>query len=245
MEEAQRIFDYLPASYKNPTEKEYVDFLWDSFQSNYDTGKYSFAFLSYHMLFMCFVYFEIWQIKENCPEDFKNAMIGFNKDIEKLLLESQTPFVLWQVNESSVFRFLKLIGMNNTEIGRFTKIVKERNEAAHSNGNIFYRNKENLDEKIDEMLKCVECIQEKSNPIIEKAYFNFLIESSDPENREFSDEESQVKEVFIHGNYLSLEDIKTALRWDHSVLNKEQNFLSIQLLIGTIIEKYQSLLEED
>jgi hypothetical protein len=40
MEEAQRIFDYLPASYKNPTEKEYVDFLWDAFISNYETGKY-------------------------------------------------------------------------------------------------------------------------------------------------------------------------------------------------------------
>lgn len=245
MEEAQRIFDYLPASYKNPTEKEYVDFLWDAFVTNYDNGKYAFAFLSYHMLFMCFVYFEIWQIKENCTEDFKNAMIGFNKDMEKMLLESETPFVLWQVNESSVFRFLKLIGMDNTEIGRFTKIVKDRNEAAHSNGNIFYRNIENLDEKIDEMLKCVECIQEKSIPIIEKAYHNFLIESSDPESREFSDEDSQVREVFIHANYLSLEDIKTAMRWDSSSLKKETNYPSMQLLVESLQHEYQPLVNED
>ncbi|OGQ89604.1 MAG: hypothetical protein A2464_14750 [Deltaproteobacteria bacterium RIFOXYC2_FULL_48_10] len=78
MEEAQRIFDYLPVSYKNTTEKEYVEFLWTAFLTNYNDKKYHFAFLSYHMLFMCFVYFEIWQIKENCLDDFKKSMIGFS-----------------------------------------------------------------------------------------------------------------------------------------------------------------------
>lgn len=42
MEEAQRIFDYLPISYKNPTEKEYVEFLWDASMTNYNSGKYPF-----------------------------------------------------------------------------------------------------------------------------------------------------------------------------------------------------------
>ena len=148
MEEAQKIFDFIPVSYKNPTEKEYVEFLWEAFQTNYKAAKYPFAFLSYHMLLMCYVYFEIWQIKQNCPEDFQNAMIGFSKDVEKELLCATTPVVLWQVNESTVFRFLKLIDLDNTAIGRFTKIVKERNDAAHSNGNIFYKNKESMDDKI-------------------------------------------------------------------------------------------------
>ena len=44
MEEAQRIFEYLPVSYKNPTEKEYVEFLWDAFLTNYNAEKYPFAF---------------------------------------------------------------------------------------------------------------------------------------------------------------------------------------------------------
>lgn len=137
MEEAQRIFNYLPVSYKNPTEKEYVDFLWDAFVTNYQAEKYPFAFLAYHMLFMCFVYFEIWQIRENCSDDFQKAMVGFNKDTEKELLDAKTPFALWQVNESSVFRFLKLIGMDNSDIGCFTKIVKNRNGAEQNRGQIF------------------------------------------------------------------------------------------------------------
>jgi len=239
MEEAQRIFDYLPVSYQNPTEKEYVEFLWDAFLTNFNAGKYPFAFLSYHMLFMCFVYFEIWQIKKNCVDDFQKAMIGFSKDMEKELLESKTPFALWQVNESTVFRFLKLIGLDNSAIGRFTQIVKERNETAHSNGNIFYKNKESLESKIYEMLSCIEAIQEKSKPIIEKAFHTFLVESQNPEEREFLDDENQIKEIFVHGNYLSFEDIKIAQKYDISVLMGEAGFVNIQSLAQTLNELYK------
>lgn len=73
------------------------------------------------------------------------------------------------------------------------KIVKERNDTAHSNGNIFYKNKESLEGKINEMLSCVESIQEKSKAIIEKAFRDFLFGSQNPDEREFLDDESQVK----------------------------------------------------
>ncbi|MEJ5285412.1 MAG: hypothetical protein WHS77_10240 [Brevinematales bacterium] len=242
MEEAQKIFEFLPISYKNPTEKEYVEFLWDSFLTNYKTTKYPFAFLAYHMLFMCFVYFEIWQIKENCIDDFQKAMVGFSKDMENELLNSTTPFALWQVNESTVFRFLKLIGLDNSDIGRFTKIVKDRNDTAHSNGNIFYRNKENLEDKINEILSCVECIQAKSRQVIEKAYNDFLVESQNPEEREYIDDEDQIKEIFIHGNYLSLEDIKIAREYDISVLSGEEGYINIQNLAKRDLHKILCLL---
>lgn len=82
MEDAQRIFEYLPISFKSPTEQDYINFLWDAFKTNYEAEKYPFAFIAYHMLFMCFVYFEIWQIKTNCNDDFQKSMVGFNKDME-------------------------------------------------------------------------------------------------------------------------------------------------------------------
>ena len=48
---------------KTRSEQEYIEFLWDAFESNYTHGKYQFAFLAYHMLTMSFVYFNIWQIR--------------------------------------------------------------------------------------------------------------------------------------------------------------------------------------
>src|ERR1017187_7869719 len=101
MEEATELVDYLPLSFKNESEHEYIKFLWDAFESNYENKKYQFAFLAYHMLTMSFVYFNIWQIKRTAPGDFEKAMIGFNKDLEKELLEATSPFTFWRVNERS------------------------------------------------------------------------------------------------------------------------------------------------
>ncbi len=49
MEEAYKIHDYLPVSYRNPQEQEYVQFLWSSFELNYKEGKYQFAFIAFHI----------------------------------------------------------------------------------------------------------------------------------------------------------------------------------------------------
>lgn len=50
MEEAAELANYLPLSFKTPKEQEYIEFLWDAFETNHTHGKYQFAFLAYHML---------------------------------------------------------------------------------------------------------------------------------------------------------------------------------------------------
>jgi hypothetical protein len=77
IEEADQLEAFLPISYRTPKEEEYVRFLWEAFHDNCASGKYQFAFLAYHMLTMCFVYFNIWQIKLIRPEGFGTALIGF------------------------------------------------------------------------------------------------------------------------------------------------------------------------
>lgn len=83
MKEASELAHYLPLSFKTPKEQEYIQFLWDAFETNYTHGKFQFAFLAYHMLTMSFVYFNIWQIKRTEPGDFEKGLIGFGKDVEK------------------------------------------------------------------------------------------------------------------------------------------------------------------
>ena len=99
MEEAAELGNYLPLSFKTPKEQEYIEFLWDAFETNYTHGKYQFAFLAYHMLTMSFVYFNIWQIKQTEPGDFAKSMIGFNKDLEKELMDATSAFTFWRVRE--------------------------------------------------------------------------------------------------------------------------------------------------
>ncbi|MBV6452085.1 MAG: hypothetical protein MHPDNHAH_02836 [Anaerolineales bacterium] len=238
VEDAQRIFDYLPISFRNETEQEYVNFLWETFVANYESEKYHFAFLAYHMLFMSFVYFEIWQIKVNSANDFEKAMVGFNKEMENELMIASTPFMLWRVNETSVFRFLKLIGMSNSTIGQCAKLVRERNDAAHSNGNIYFRDQKTIDQKIDEILNSMDVIQLHSEKVIGAFYENFLVVSADPDAREFISTDDQIREVLVYGNYLSPRDILYLQNYNcDRLIDKEKGF-SIVDLIAKLQEMY-------
>ena len=63
MDDALPILEHLPNSFREPGEQEYIRFLWGAFTSNYEHENYQFAMLPYHMLYMSFVYFSVWQIK--------------------------------------------------------------------------------------------------------------------------------------------------------------------------------------
>ena len=207
MEEAAELANYLPLSFKTPKEQEYIEFLWDAFETNYTHGKYQFAFLAYHMLTMSFVYFNIWKIKQSVPGDFEKGLIGFGKDIEKNILTATSPFVFSTVNERTMLRFLRLIDCDNSKIGTYAKLVDDRNQSAHPNGNIFFSTQAALDIKIREILRVVEEIQTHSTETIQKCYARFLEESSNPDDREYEEDPSQIEEILIHGHYFSQRDV--------------------------------------
>ena len=230
MEEAAELANYLPLSFKTPTEQEYIEFLWEAFETNYTHGKYQFAFLAYHMLTMSFIYFNIWQIKQTEPRDFAMGLIGFGKDIEKSLLEANSPFVFSTVNERSILRFLKLIACDNSKIGTYAKLVDDRNESAHPNGNIFYSTEAALDIKITEILRVVDEILSHSKPVIEHCYREFLLQNHDPDEREYPDAADQIREVLIHENYLSQEDIDICLSFDLAGIAEPPDINSIRTL---------------
>lgn len=239
MEEAAELADYLPLSFKTPKEQEYIEFLWDAFETNHTHGKYQFAFLAYHMLTMSFVYFNIWQIKQTTPKDFAMGLIGFGKDIEKSLLDATSPFVFSTVNERSILRFLKLIACDNGKIGTYAKLVDDRNESAHPNGNIFYSTEAALDIKITEILRVVAEIQAHSKPVIEHCYREFLLQNHDPDEREYADAADQIREVLIHGNYLSQKDIEICLGFDIGSLVGHADFPAIKALFDACVLTYR------
>lgn len=218
MDEAAELGNYLPLSFRSPKEQEYIEFLWDAFETNYTHAKYQFAFLAYHMLTMSFVYFNIWQIKQTRPDDFAMGLIGFSKEIEKNLLQASSPFVFSTVNERTILRFLKLIACDNGKIGTYAKLVDDRNDTAHPNGNIFFSTQAALDGKIAEILRVVDEIQNHSRPVIEHCYRDFLLSNHDADEREYPGDADQIREVLIHGNYLSQKDVEICLGFNLATL---------------------------
>ena len=239
MEEAAELGNYLPLSFRTRSEQDYIAFLWDAFETNYIHGNYQFAFLAYHMLTMSFVYFNIWQIKQARPDDFAKGLIGFPRD-ENNLLAATSPFVFSSVNERTILRFLKLIACDNGEIGTYAKLVDDRNDTAHSNGNIFFSTPEALEAKITEILRVVDEIQTHSKPVIEHAYREFLLQSHDPDEREYPDPADQIREVLIHENYLSERDIDICLGFDLAPLRAGDSFPAIEDLHRSLRATYAS-----
>ncbi len=238
IEEAARLETYLPMSWRTTKERDYVRFLWEAFDTNVEHGKYQFAFLAYHMLVMSFVYFNIWQIRLIRPGPFETAMVGFSKDVEKSLMSASSPFVFSAVNERSVLRFLKLIQCDNAKIGTYAKLVDERNDTAHANGNIFFNSEDELARKVRDVLRTVEEIQRHSAPAIGEGYRAFLIASQDPEEREYIDDAQQIGEVLVKELYMSSNDIAFCRDYDIPGLVCEPGFAEIQSLHQMLADLY-------
>ena len=240
MDEALNLADYLPMSFKNFGEQEYISFLWEAFQTNYENRKYQFAFLAYHMLMMCFVYFNIWQIRQSAPDDFAKSLIGFARDDEISLLNDASPFTFSKVNERTIFRLFRLIGCDDSQIGNYRKLVDDRNDAAHANGYIYFGTQREIDAKIRQVMQAVDEIQNHTLPIINRSFEEFLLQSHKPEEREYLDAEDQIREVLIHGNYMSRKDIELCVNFDISAL-EDDNKEAIESLLNTLCESYGSL----
>lgn len=250
MEEAAELGNYLPLSFKTKSEQEYIAFLWDAFETNYTHGKYQFAFLACHMLTMSFVYFNIWRIKQHQRQDFAKAIIGFNSHDLKGLVHTDdndekkrwlvSPFLFSKVQERSVLRLLALVGCDKSKIGTYAKLVDDRNDTAHPNGNIFFSTQEALDAKIIEILRVVEEIQTHSKPVIEHCYREFLLQNHDPEEREYPEAADQIREVLIHGNYMSRRDIDICLGFDVENFRGHNGIEEIKALHEALVKEYKT-----
>jgi hypothetical protein len=239
MEEALELGDFLPASYKTKSESDYVSFLWDAFQSNYAGGKFEFASLAFHLLYMSFISFSIWQIRIAREQDFKYALVGFQLDAESSLLEADSPFKFYErLKESQIFRFLKLIGCDNQQVGEFAKFVKRRNKIAHPSGTVFFNDRIAIDGEIGEMMREVRNIDDHMRPVVSEVYKCFLVDSADQEELEYATLSQEIEVNLIHRNYVSRKDIDVCLAFDIRSLVDHPNFDVIQGLHERLRETY-------
>lgn len=242
MDTALDLADYLPVSFKTKSEQDYVAFLWDAFQSNYESGKFEFASLAFHLLYMSFVSLSIWQIRLARAQDFRNALVGFQTEAEGKLLEADSPFKFYdRLKESQIFRFLKLIGCTNDHVGEFAKFVKRRNKIAHPSGTVFFNNQLSIDTEIEEMMREVENIQQHMRPIVLEIYDQFLTSSANVDEREYSDVTDEIEANLIHRHYISRKDMEVCVSVDRSKYANQPNLAEINVLHESLNERFEKL----
>lgn len=239
MDEALDLGTYLPQSLANASEQAYLDFLWSAFRTNYEAERYEFASLAFHLLYMSFVSFSIWQIRLARPEPFAMAMVGFRTEEEGSLMDCESPFKFYdRLKESQIFRFLKLIGCTNQQVGEFAKFVKRRNKIAHPTGTVFFNDQSAIDAEIADMMREVRNIEAHMRTVILELYDRFLKDSADPELREYADPVDEVTANFVHRYYMSEADLAFCRGFDITALaadplNEEMAALHAALPAGT------------
>ena len=232
MEEARKLDEFLPISFKTAAEQEYLSFLWEAVEENHANGKYQFSVFAYHMIVMIFFYFKIWQIRQACFGDFEKGLIGFSKEDRKNLLSDDSPFVFSSIRESNILRLFKLIGCGDDKIGTYVKLVRDRNDIAHSNGRILIRGQRSFESKVNEVIRIAGEIQIQQRAVIEEQYRSFMYQSSDLDDREHLDPIDQIREVLIRDKYMSWSDIKICLGFDISSMTSIKQFQEIEILHG-------------
>jgi hypothetical protein len=238
MDDALALGDYLPISFRSEGEEKYIAFLWDAFETNYQAGKYEFAGVAFHLLYMSFASFALWQIRAAREHDFNKALIGFF-DREKDLLSADTPFKFFEgLKESQMFRFLRLLGCSNAQIGEFSKFVKRRNKIAHPSGTVFFNDRASIDAELELMMAEVANIQRHMRPIISDVYRDFLLSSSDLETREYSDPDEEIEVNLIHKSYFSLEDVAVCVGFNMATLADQRNHSEMLILHERLSERY-------
>lgn len=229
MDEALELSTYLPQSFASSDEQKYLEFLWSAFETNYEAERYEFASLAFHLLYMSFVSFSIWQIRLARPAQFAMAMVGFRKEDEGDLIDCESPFKFYdRLKESQIFRFLKLIGCNNEQVGEFAKFVRRRNKIAHPTGTVFFNDRAAIDAEIADMMKEVRNIEVHMAPVIHELYSRFLSESADPETRQYAEIRDEVNANLIHANYMSEADFAICRKFDIRTLESEPQFAAIE-----------------
>ena len=210
MEQAQQMHDYLPLAYRNPAEAEYIAFLWETFETNYQHGNYQFALLAYHMLCMSSMYVAVWQIKLALPDAFAQALL-FQQEAQTLR-SATSPFTFSKISERGVLKFLHLIGCDDAQIAQLSRLVAERNHMAHANGNVFCRTQAAAQGKIENILARLHDVQTKIAPLLQRCFERFLVDNAHAEQWEYAESEDQVRGGFIQPYYLSPQDVAACLQ---------------------------------
>ena len=239
MEESYEIFEYLPLLYQDESEREYVETLFKAFQLSYENKLYQFAYLQYHMIFMVCIYFLILKIVQAYPRQFEDAIFYLLKDRAKDLRSKNNTkqITVYQegkpieanalyfgsfaaIGESDVLRLLQIIGVDSDLLGELKYQVEERNKYAHANGNMIITSEKTISEKISKYLNLVERVSKIAKEMILGLYTRQLSDKTfvDPEEREYVDDDMQIKEMLVRNYSLCKKDLNYCRKYDIATL---------------------------
>ncbi|MDR0220305.1 MAG: hypothetical protein LBI54_02745 [Lachnospiraceae bacterium] len=207
----EELRNYLPI---DATDKEdvstYLKNVTDSILVNYGNEQYQFAYFGVHLLYMTYIYFSVRKISILIPERYQDAVVfakpyhGRKLDFNNL--ESAFDYSL--VAEKDLPNILKIIGLDDNQIGKIGGLVDNRNEMAHAKGRFMILNEEAFIASVNGIYNSVRNIHNRMDLQIRRWYKDFLLQYCNKKFEEYNDEfDDIIEEQMIQGFNLSIQEL--------------------------------------
>ena len=134
---------FSPYRLKNEVESYYFTTHRDNLDKCVDAELFCSAYSHLHLLYMMFVYLQLFRIARNRSSDFEIFSFGIRASNGKGI-QINTPFDFSTLNESSVFNAFRIIGISYDDVSLLKKPIKNRNESLHANGIIHVSDSESF-----------------------------------------------------------------------------------------------------
>jgi len=108
----------------------------------------------------------------------------------------------------------------------------------HPSGTVFFNDHVAIDAEIAEMMTEVRNIEAHMQPVILELYQRFLLDSADPEEREYADAADEIMANFVHANYVSAADLVFCRGFDVDSLSDNPGFEEMQALHAALAATY-------
>ena len=201
MDEVYELSRFFPQGTTDESLNKYIDHHLASVSRCIDNELYSSAYSHMHLLYMSFIYIQLLRIAKEKKDAVKFAWIGFPRQ-EKDYGDSPTsPFSFSLVNEMTVFRFFRLVGISDADIGNIAKPVATRNDRMHAKGIIHCQDYEAFESELGEYTRRIKLVVDKELPFLRSIYKD-LIGTYDSEYEFTADDlESNFTDQYLFSEY--------------------------------------------
>jgi hypothetical protein len=206
----EELLNYLPI---NATDKNdvntYLKNVTDSILVNYGNEQYQFSYFGLHLLYMTYIYFSVRKISIILPERYADSVVfakpyhGQKLDFNNL----QSTFDYSLVAEKELPAILKIIGLDNGQIGKIGSLVESRNDMAHANGRFTILNESAFITAANGILDSMRNIHRRMDEQIRIWFKVFLIRFCNNEFDEYDEIGDIVTEQMIQGFNLSVQEL--------------------------------------
>lgn len=174
MDEIYSLSQYFPLNISDPTLKKYIDRHLASCIKCTENELYSSSYSHLHILYMTFVYIQLFRIAQNKEreEEFANFLQDFKtkngaKDLKK---EVKHPFEFSLANEKNIFDFFYILGFEYKFVKDISEVVKKRNNHLHANGKLFFETSEDFEKGFSGYITKIEKIITKQLDFLKNTY---------------------------------------------------------------------------